>query len=153
MFDTVEIIQTERRYDEGYERVSPVTGLRQSYSGGYWYPVVDFEPSAPMCAEQVNGLTRKIEFADDGPKMTVDAPLYVSALTMTIVRCLFDDSLMVEVDPAGGLPEALAVQRAEVLAKELVQRGVPSNRISVGTVSAPIEYRTTLRWANAADGG
>lgn len=141
---TITITASERRFDEGHERTNPITGLVQENSGGYWYPVVKFTPSASQCDAEVAKLRDQLAFVPDRAEFASSAPPVLGALTMTIVRCLFDDALRIEVT------RGRITGRQKALADALIQRGVPADRVLTPTTQrGPV--RTELRWTGLPD--
>lgn len=124
---------------ETTHRQNIALGASQVFVAGYWLPVLDFTPSVAECARQSRfaEIADPVRFLSGSTRLDARSIRGVNALAAVARVCILEGGLTVQVEGhtdsfgAVSMNEAISRQRADVVAVEITQRGVPSGAIGV----------------------
>ena len=132
---------TDVTYADGTRRRNALTGEELVHKGGFWLPVVDFDPNVSACQERSSAIleTGKIEFGRGDPDIDARAEPVLNRLAAVAMACFERQALELEIgghtDSRGArsLNEELSQARADAVLRALVTRGVPdASLIAIG---------------------
>lgn len=156
--------------DDGATRTNVATGGPEVLRGGYWIPVLDFDPTADSCATEIAAIQtqNKINFVTGSARLDALSVRAVNAMTSVMYLCIGDAGLTAIVgghtDSQGGdeANQSLSQARAEAVTAALIARGIPGEGLTATGYgeSQPIadnetaegraaNRRTTVEWVQA----
>lgn len=147
------VTEVAAEVDEGTRRSHPVTGRTEELRGGFWVPVVVFDPAPDTCAAQTDAVlaANRIGFVTGSARLDARARTAVNALAGVLGPCLREAGLRAEIgghtDNTGSDATNLALsrQRAQAVRAALIARGLPAAGLSAAGYGAaePIADNTT----------
>lgn len=161
------IATTTNLPDDGATRTNAATGMSETFRGGYWIPVVDFDPTPENCKTEIATIQarNKINFVTGSARLDARSVRAVNAMTSVMYLCIGDAGLSAIVGghtDAQGSDDAnlaLSQQRAESVTQALTLRGIPNAALTATGYgeSQPVadnetaegraaNRRTTIEW-------
>jgi OOP family OmpA-OmpF porin len=137
----LDLATTDVAHVDGTRRRDSLTGEELVHKGGFWLPVLDFDPNVRACQERSSAILEasRIEFGRGDPDIDARAEPILNRLAAVAIACFERQALELEIgghtDSRGArsLNEELSQARADAVLRALVTRGVPDSAlIAVG---------------------
>ena len=129
---------------EGDARTDLDTGEDQTFRGGYWLPMMDFDVSSDTCAARMDAAVQagQIRFLTGSARIDPDGRALLNRLAAIALHCLSGPALALEIqghtDSTGTEPsnQALGQARADAVAAALQDRGVRPDALTARGLGA-----------------
>lgn len=124
--------------EEGARRQHAATGQEETFTDGYWLPLLDFTPYAATCASESEAAlqTAKINFVSGSARLGPRAVSAINRVAAVMRRCVNEAGLTAELgghtDNTGNqtINQTLSLERAQAVKQALRARGVPGDALT-----------------------
>lgn len=135
---TVSISDAANLPAEGTDRTNQATGQQETFTQGFWLPVVDFTSDLSNCDSQSAQALQKdrVNFVTGSAQLDAQSIRTINAVAAIIRKCVDETDLTVEIgghtdnQGADDLNQQLSQSRAASVRSALIARGVPEVGIS-----------------------